>query len=210
MASPSARTFTLPADPRPSGRDATEQRILDATYELLAGGASLARLSVSRIAEAAGVSRATFYLHFPDKRELVARLAERHLSEFSEITNPFLESGDAGRDQLVLVIRALVENWRTHAGVLAGLIELAAYDEGAREAWSRVVRNIAASITQGLRRFRPDLDEARAETLGELIAWMGERACHQMVGVGADERDVERVADALTEAVWRIIAPVEA
>ncbi len=40
-------------------RDATEQRILDGTTRLLNDGASLAGLSVNRIAEESGVSRAT-------------------------------------------------------------------------------------------------------------------------------------------------------
>ncbi len=202
-----SRTFTLPTGARRSSRDATEQRILSATHDLLQGGASLAGLSIARIVKQAGVSRATFYLHFPDKRALVARLAGQRLSEFGAITDPFLENPQAGRDELAEVVIRLVQNWRAQAGVLAGLIELSEYDQAARDAWHGVVRGIAATIATALRRFRPDLDSDQCEVLAEVIAWMGERACHQMAGTGTDMDQVDRTAEALTEAVWRIIAP---
>ena len=71
-------------------RGETEQRILDGTIELLDAGASLAGLSVNRIVEASGVSRATFYLHFADKRGLVSRLAETELTAFQMVTASFI------------------------------------------------------------------------------------------------------------------------
>lgn len=202
-----SRAFTLPAGVRQPSRDATEQRILDATHDLLQSGASLAGLSVGRIVKQAGVSRATFYLHFHDKRALVARLAEQRLSEFGEITDPFLEDPQAGRDELAEVVSRLVRNWRAQAGVLAGLIELSEYDQAGRDAWHAVVCGIAATIAKALRRFRPDLNTDQAAALAEVIAWMGERVCHQMAGTGTDGDQVDRAAEALTEAIWRIIAP---
>lgn len=205
MSQPSPRTFTIPGARR-LGRDATEQRILDATQDLLQGGASLAGLSVGRIVEAAGVSRATFYLHFPDKRELVARLAQQRLSEFGEITDPFLENENAGRDELAVVMTQLVHNWQRRAGVLAGLVELAEYDDAASEAWRAVVMGIATTLAGALRQRRPELTRAQAQTLGEVVAWMGERVCHQMAGIGSDEQDARRTSEAMTDAVWRIVS----
>lgn len=210
MSQPSAsqtsasKSFTL-ASARGGGRDATEQRILGATEDLLQGGASLAGLSVSKIADAAGVSRATFYLHFPDKRALIARLAEQRLSEFGMITEPFLSGEITGRDGLEQTIGGLVRNWNDRAGVLASIVELAEYDDGAREAWAETIGEIAKTLSAGLARFRPDLSPARRAALSEVITWMSERSCHQMAGTGATKRDVERTIDALTEAIWAII-----
>lgn len=201
------RAFTLPHSERSAARDATEQRILDATRELLQQGESLAGLSVTRIVKAAGVSRATFYLHFSDKRALIARLAELRLNEFGEITDPFVGRTDAGRDELEQVVRALIESWRRQAGVLSGLIELAEYDDAAREAWRASVLGTGEVIAKGVRTFRADLTHAQTEALGELIAWMGERVCHQMVGTRSTDARADRAAEALTEAVWRIISP---
>ncbi len=200
-------TFTVPSGDRRLRRDATEGKILDATAALLDEGASLAELSVGRIVAAAGVSRATFYLHFTDKRALIARLAARELSAFDEATDAFFEVPDAGRAELASTVRGVVELWRDHAGVLSSLIELAEYDADARATWRATVEAIARSVEIALRARRRDLTSAQAATLAQTIAWAGERACHQMVGRDASTRQVAKVADALTDLIWRAIAP---
>ena len=203
----SSRSFTVPRVDGRLRRDATEQRILDATIKLLDDGASLAGLSVGRIVEQAGVSRATFYLHFSDKRALVTRLAETELAEFSRLTDPFVETPGAGRDALARVMGSLIEAWRNHAGVLSSLIELAEYDADSRESWQAIVREIASRMAKALSARRPELTQAQAHTLAEVLTWSGERACHQMIGRDSSKRDAERVADALTDVIWRAIAP---
>jgi AcrR family transcriptional regulator len=185
----------------------TEQRILDGTIELLDSGASLAGLSVNRIVEAAGVSRATFYLHFTDKRALVGRLAETELHEFQRATVSFLSGPAAGRDELAVTVDELVSLWRDQAGVLSSLIELAEYDSDSREAWQAVIHAIAASIAPAIRERRPELDEPLVLTLAEIIAWTGERALHQMVGRDASDAQARTTAAGLTEAIWRIVEP---
>lgn len=188
-------------------RGETEQRILDGTIELLDAGASLAGLSVNRIVEASGVSRATFYLHFKDKRELVARLAETELQEVERAMATFLSDPEAGREDLAETVDQMVALWRSHAGVLSSLIELAEYDADSREGWQAVIHAIAATIAPAIRERRPELDEPLVLTLSEVVAWTGERCMHQMIGRDATDAQVARAAAGVTEAVWRIVAP---
>ncbi|MBJ7353243.1 MAG: TetR/AcrR family transcriptional regulator [Thermoleophilaceae bacterium] len=188
-------------------RAETEQRILDGTIELLDAGASLAGLSVNRIVEASGVSRATFYLHFADKRALVQRLGETELFAFRAATESFFEHPQAGRDELAQTVDQLVALWRSHAGVLSSLIEMAEYDADSHETWQAIIHAIADSMAPALRERRPELDEPMVLTLAEIIAWTGERALHQMVGRDATDAQARRAAEGLTEAVWRIVAP---
>ena len=188
-------------------RAETEQRILDGTIELLDAGASLAGLSINRIVEASGVSRATFYLHFADKRQLVQRLGETELFEFQRITESFLSDPQAGREALAETFAELVAMWRSHAGVLSSLIEMAEYDAESRETWKAIVQSVAASTAPALRERRPELDEPMVLTLSEILAWAGERSMHQMVGRDATDAQARRAAEGLTEAVWRIVAP---
>jgi AcrR family transcriptional regulator len=188
-------------------RDATESKILDATKALLDGGASLAGLSVNRIVEQAGVSRATFYLHFSDKRGLIAKLAETELAEFAQVMDPFLDAPGAGREELATMVSGLVELWRDHAGVLSSLIELAEYDSDARETWRAIIVAIADRIAIAIEARRKDLSAEQVQTLAEVTAWMGERTCHQMIGRDSTDPAAARVTEALTDAVWRTIAP---
>lgn len=186
-------------------RDATEQRILEGTTRLLDAGASLAGLSINRIAEESGVSRATFYLHFGDKRALITRLAERELREFVVVTEPFVSNPDAGRAELAVVVTNLTAMWRAHAGVLSSLIEMAEYDAESREAWQGVMHATAAQLVPAIRQRRPDLDEAMVLNTAEILAWAGERSMHQMIGRDSDDRRAADVAAAFTDVLWRIV-----
>lgn len=186
-------------------RDATEQRILDGTTRLLDAGASLAGLSVNRIVEESGVSRATYYLHFTDKRGLVNRLAERELTAFEELTESFLEDPEAGRDELAAVAREMVDMWRAHAGVLSSLIELSEYDAESREAWQAVIAAVAEPIRVAISDRRPDLNDSEVANVSQVVAWAGERSMHQMLGRDATDQRAEEVAAALTEVIWRLV-----
>jgi len=201
------RSFTVPRVDGRLRRDATEQKILDGTSRLLDAGASLAGLSINRIVEEAGVSRATFYLHFPDKRTLIARLAETELMEFERVTDPFFEDPNAGREEMARVFDDVIQLWRDHAGVLSSLVELAEYDADSRVAWQAIIEAIGTRTTVAIRERRPELSASEAATLGQVIAWAGERSCHQMIGRDSSEADARRVSKALTEAIWRIIEP---
>ncbi len=185
----------------------TEQRILDATITLLDSGASLAGLSVNRIVEAAGVSRATFYLHFGDKRALVSRLAATELREFQRVTATFISEPAAGREKLAASAEEIVSLWRAHAGVLSSLIELAEYDAETREDWQSVIKAVGDAIAPAIRERDPRLSDREVATIAEVMAWTGERALHQMVGRDATDEQAARVAQGLTEIMWRVLTP---
>lgn len=193
-------------DRRMTGAE-TEQKILAGTIALLDAGATLAGLSVNKIVESAGVSRATFYLHFADKQALVRRLAATELDEFQRATAGFLSDPTAGREELAQTVAGLVELWRAHAGVLSSLIELAEYDAESREEWQRVIHAVAATSAPAIRERNPQMPEPLVLTLSEIVAWTGERALHQMVGRDATPAQARRVVEGLTEAVWRIVEP---
>jgi AcrR family transcriptional regulator len=193
-------------DRRMTGAE-TEKKILDGTAALLDGGATLAALSVNRIAEQSGVSRATFYLHFADKPELIRRLAQIELVEFQNATAGFLADPRAGREELAETVDGIVQLGRAHAGVLSSLIELAEHDAESREEWQRVIQAIAATMAPAMRERNPQLPEPLVLTLSEIVAWTGERAMHQMVGRDATDAQARRVIEGLTETVWRIVEP---
>lgn len=56
-------------------REQMERRLLEATERLMRDGASFTELSVDRLATEAGISRASFYIYFEDKGDLLRRLA---------------------------------------------------------------------------------------------------------------------------------------
>ena len=200
----STRGFTVQASVGRERRAATRRQILDALRSLLEDGAPVAGLSVERIVSEAGVSRATFYVHFAGKAEVVTALSEQDMEPWLERALPILADPTSDREAFALIIRELVENWRTHAAVSASLVELAEYDPAVRDAWHGIVHRLAGELASHLRR-RAGF-EGDADTMAAVMAWMVERNCHQLVRSGAPEDD-DRVAAALAEAIWRIVEP---
>lgn len=203
-----ARGFTVQASVGRERRAATRRQILDALRRLLQEGAPVAGLSVERIVSEAGVSRATFYVHFSGKAELVTALADQDMEPWLEHALPVLADPTSDREAFERIVRELVANWREHAAVSASLVELAEYDAAVREAWLGIVHRLAGELADHLRRRwegRPGQD-ADPELMAEVIAWMVERVCHQLVRSGDTSRD-NAVAATLAEAAWRVIEP---
>ncbi|MDO9355696.1 MAG: helix-turn-helix domain-containing protein [Solirubrobacteraceae bacterium] len=183
-------------------RAATRARILGAARELLSAGEPMAVMTVGRVAEAAGVSRATFYLYFPDKRELTDALTQELFAQWTPISGSLLAEPDRSKDEVLELIRSVVRAWREHAGPLAGLIEVAEYDADARRSWRTMIEGVAASIGTWLAAVRTDLDDDARQALAEVLAWGAERSLHQMQP--QDAAGDERLAGALTELVWSV------
>ena len=206
MSSP--RAFTVQAGAGRRRREATQEKILAAFRGLLESGSPVAATSVDRIISAAGVSRSTFYAHFPDKRELIARLAAEDSEPWMALAQPVLSDPSSTREDFEGVVRQLVVNWHEHAVVGAAIIELAEYDEAARAAWQQTIAGMSQTVADHLRMrwAGRESEHADPDTVAEVLAWMVERCCHKMLtdeDPGADERAIA----ALTEVVWRVAEP---
>lgn len=204
----SPRAFTVQASAGRRRREATQEKILAAFRGLLETGSPVAAMSIDRIVEAAGVSRSTFYAHFPDKRELIARLAEEDSEPWMSLAEPVLADPDSTREDIERVVRQLVVNWHDRAVVGAAIIELAEYDEAARDAWQATIAGMAHTVADHLRMrwAGRESEHADPETVAEALAWMVERCCHKMLTDEDPDQD-ERAIAALTEVMWRVAEP---
>lgn len=202
------RAFTVQAGAGRRRREATQEKILSAFRGLLETGSPVAAMSVDRIVEAAGVSRSTFYAHFPDKRELIARLAAEDSEPWMALAEPVLADPSSSRADIERVVRRLVENWHAHALVGAAIIELAEYDASARDAWSETIAGMSRTVAAHLRMrwAGRESEHADPDTVAEALAWMVERCCHKML-TEADPQADDRAVAALTEVIWRVAEP---
>lgn len=99
-------TFT-PAAPRQALRERVAAAIVDAAARVLAAGAGEA--SMSDVAEAAGVARATVYRYFPNRQALLEALADVALSDAAaRLASARIEEVPA-EDGIGRAVRALVE-----------------------------------------------------------------------------------------------------
>ncbi|HSV40269.1 MAG TPA: TetR/AcrR family transcriptional regulator [Nocardioidaceae bacterium] len=184
---------------------ATRAELLDATKRLLTGGASVSGLNVEKIVREAGMSRATFYLHFTDKTELVAALAEDLFSWREYIGAEVLADPGMKRETLDIMLDLIVARWAENQAVLAAIIEVAEYDDAISTAWRGAMLHVAETAAIQLRARWTAMPESTGDptTIAEIFTWMFERSCHQML---RNERRQEEIASSMAEIIWRVIS----
>jgi AcrR family transcriptional regulator len=184
---------------------ATRADLLAAAKRLLAGGASVSSLSADRIVAEAGMSRATFYLHFRDKSELVTALAEDQVAWRDTIGAEVLADPNLTRDDVHAMLSEIVARWVENRAVLAAIIEVAEYDPAMADTWRTAMLDVAeVAAGQFRRRWADQPEHPDPDTIAEIFTWMFERSCHQMLRDPARQADV---ADGLTDVIWRVLAP---
>jgi AcrR family transcriptional regulator len=198
------RAETIQATSGRKRRQATVAEILDATRRLLAAGTPVANLSVERIAAEAGLARATFYLHFKDKHELITRLADDEVAWREEIGAEVLADPGLRRDALDRIMLEIVSRWVADQPVLSAIIELAEYDPAVRETWRTAMHKVAVkAATQFRARWADSPDRPPdPDTIAEIFTWMFERSCHQLL---TDPARAEEIAAGMAEIIWRVL-----
>ena len=144
-------------------RDATEtkSRILDAAQELvLARG--FAGTSVDDIQKAAGISRGTFFYHYPSKDDLARALIERYAEEDHELNRTFMERAEKLASdplQQALIFLGLYEEMFDEVGPAGCLFASYSYEAGLFDAHTHDL------ITGAIEHFRRVLGDKLTEAM---------------------------------------------
>jgi AcrR family transcriptional regulator len=180
--------------------------ILGATERLLADR-RLDEITVLDVIEAAGVSRASFYIYFESKNGAVAALAEEVTAKiYDELWEPFVTGEEPPSEELLtqhwLETLAL---WREHEAVLVAAAQAwradpaAFYQWGA--VWARYVNDTRAYIDRA-RAAGDAPNELDAGTLASALIWLNENALYMAFTETAPElADDERLARTMA-GIW--------
>lgn len=186
-------------------REATRTQIVSATEALLLTGADYEALSMSEIAAAAGVSRATLYLHFTDKRDIIAEMAEKIVAQRFDIGAELVADPSMNRDEMRAIVRDMIRRWIREAPLLKAIVRLAEQDPATNQAWVRAIHRVG-DMGADLMRQRWESQAGGYKdptTIGRALAWMFERTAGQLA---TDSDQQEQVIDAVAEIVWRVIS----
>jgi AcrR family transcriptional regulator len=116
--------------------------ILEATWALVEEHGLLS-VTMSRIAEEAGIGRATLYKYFPDVEAILAAWHERHVGKHLErlVELRDREGGVRGRLEAVLRAYALIEH-RRHLSELAALLHRGEHAARAEQHLTGIIRDL--------------------------------------------------------------------
>lgn len=186
-------------------RGQIERLLLDATERLMADGASFTELSVDRLATEAGISRASFYVYFEDKGDLLRRLASQVFEDLADAAERWW-GVSRRRDpaDVLAAMTGLVASYRRHQPLLVALSEMAGYDAVVGATYRDIMGGIAARLAVVIRDGQDDgfiRPELTSDVAASALTWMAERTCQQTLPGSPPSHDAE-LAATLTQIVW--------
>jgi AcrR family transcriptional regulator len=193
---------------RTERRGEIRDRLRAAAERLMAGGESYTELSVERLVKEAGISRATFYVYFEDKGDLLQALTEDFIQRIIEAATIWWElPADATKSDLRAAMRAIFDAYLPHKVVMSAVVEVASYDAGLSDLFGRLlertIKEVAGHIAAGQKQgfVHKGLDPERTAAW---LTWMAERGLYQLVAP-ANAAAVERLLTALTDITWNTL-----
>ncbi|MFE9611427.1 TetR/AcrR family transcriptional regulator [Streptomyces sp. NPDC006012] len=168
------------ADHHAARAAATRTQLMAALERLLDAGESFSEISVQRIIEEAGVSRATFYAHFQGKSDILVRLTDelrQSLLELAQQWDP--RAGEDGADRFTRFFEEVIRIHRAHRSVLTAVREAASYDPAVSDFYTADLEGFDEAVLRTLLSEQAagsttaDLDAVAAS---RIIIWGGAQA----------------------------------
>ncbi|MBH0779909.1 TetR/AcrR family transcriptional regulator [Nocardia bovistercoris] len=185
-------------------RNEFEEQVLQALEGLMADGTPYTELAVQRIASASKVARSTFYRHFPDKSQLLIRMADLATKDLFDAAENWWRADHADADRSVVeAMRAMISGFRRHRLLLMALTEVSAYDRDVGRYWHARVQAFMQIVCERLAaeqhagRIDADLDIVPTAIV---LTAMVERSITAVFGADSPIDD-EQLAKALGRAI---------
>ncbi len=186
-------------------REVTRQRLLSAA-EAIFQRDGYSGTTVGRIATSANVSRATFYLHFTDKSDVLMTLMRANLAETPDYwreVDTALVSGDRGA--LRASLRNTLNWYEQHSNLLRPVREALAANQHLAQKVDGNFAGFADEMSGYLSRVPPH-ERDRAHLRLQLLMIQLDQLAYRIVVLGQESIDRERMLDEVTD-IWRLTLP---
>ena len=184
-----------------------EDRLLAAIERLLDDGHRFSALTVEQLAREAGIGRATFYLYFKDKGELVHRLMRKLTAEVADSAGAwFSDSGEVDRHSMRLALQGIVGTFKRHQAVLVAVADTARKDPAVADAHSEMMQTLCGLSRKAVAKTRRSgqATAAAGPALADLLTWIIELYCARFI-TQYDGRRVDALIDLLAHVCERSI-----
>ncbi|MFE3168972.1 TetR/AcrR family transcriptional regulator [Streptomyces sp. NPDC059224] len=167
--------------------EATEARLLSAVTKLIDTGEPFTAISVQRIIDEAGVSRATFYAHFRGKSDILARLSAQLRESLLALARQWdPAAGEDGADRFARFFEEVIVIHRAHRSLITAIREVAAYDPEVSDFYTADLEGFDEHVLETLLAEQDagstshDLDAVAAS---RIIVWGGGQAIARHISV---------------------------
>jgi AcrR family transcriptional regulator len=193
---------------RAAQREFTRTRLTEAAIEVFAEK-GYARTTVDDIAERAGSTRATFYLHFKTKSDLLSELinrGERHFHQIYQGLSPIAQRPTLAGVRMWLSM-AMTE-WKVVAPVSRPVHEAASIEPEVNDILAARNSGQIAELAAALRGGAPSLSAADAEVYASIL--LAPLAYYFQLFLRGRPFNERRVLDAMAAAWMAIMADLSA
>lgn len=162
-----------------------ELRLLRAMEALLERGQRLSTVSVEKLMEEAGMSRASFYKHFKDRGELVTRLISVLEQEFAASTGTWLaDPENAYPRDMRDALDGMVDVFNKHHAILVAIEDLAPQDPSVAMAWERLMNALSMGARHSLSTVKKEGRSRPGATndVADAMWWMVALYCTRFAG----------------------------
>lgn len=186
--------------PRDQRRPGVEAALFDALGRLIEQGAVPSEIPVGRLSREAGISRATFYLYFADKRAFNLRLVVHGWEVLAQPLQHLWGAVTSGERTVEAALYELMRVYRDNGAVMTAVMDAGTTDpavaESIRTQMDALIDATAAALEQGQR--AGTIRDVPARETASLLVWMAERACSQLGRTDDDDR-LRRLARAMSQ-----------
>lgn len=193
-------------------RQSVDSRLLEGMEKLLLQGESFSSVSVERLAEAAGIGRATFYKHFRDKGELVSHLFEQVRREIVSAAGSWFEDASTTtRADMTRSLRGIIGVYREHHVILSAMAQTALNNEDVARLSSQMREELCQQSRKAVKQLRqakrahPEADDLIADILTLAIDHCSTLHPEMLQG-----RSFDRVVEAWVHISWNALATTRA
>lgn len=182
--------------------------LLAAIDALVAGGDSYSTVSVEKLATAAGISRATFYIYFEGKADLLQAWFAETLEELAAAAERWWTLGaDATPEDLAVALDGLLDVYLGHAGLMTAINDEATQNDELRDTLATAIERATAGTREHIERGQAegfvDPNLLAPETAAWLV-WLLERGMNHVLGaVKAEQAALLRRN--LTSMIWNVL-----
>lgn len=160
-------------------------------------GQNFATVTVEELARETGISRATFYLHFKDKGELVARLMGRLTQEVVVSAGEWFDAkGQSGPQTVKQALTGIVTTFRKHHAIVSAVTATAGHDDTVARLHEEMMLRLCEHSRHALawvKANNPGL-EVHWDMMADVLTWCVEQYCARFVGQ-YDEAQLEALID---------------
>ena len=193
---------------RGAPRPTIERRLLVAMESLLEKGNGFGSLTVEQLAAEAGMARATFYLHFRDKGELVLRLMGQLTDEIIGSAGVWFGNAEnADRRDIERALRGIVGTFKKHHAIVAAINDTAPYDPAVAQLYRDMMDKLCAASRRAIATVKRQgkAHEQATPDVGTILTWAVDLYCARFIGnhEGADlDRLVKSLAHICASAIF--------